>query len=219
MPEIIAKQELRNRGGFMGVSRRDFLKLAGGSIALGTAGVALTPKQAAAQGQTLRIEGAKQTTTVCPYCSVGCSILIHSKDGKVINVEGDPDSPINEGTLCPKGASLFQMANNETRLTKPLYRAAGAADWKEVEWGWALDQIARKVKDTREKTFVATAKNKFKEKQPDGTEVEVEKELTVNRTEGIAHIGSAAMDNEECYLMQKLVRSWGVAWIEHQARI
>jgi len=219
MPEIIAKQELRNRGGFMGVSRRDFLKLAGGSIALGTAGVALTPEQAAAQGQTLRIEGAKQTTTVCPYCSVGCSILIHSKDGKVINVEGDPDSPINEGTLCPKGASLFQMANNETRLTKPLYRAAGAADWKEVEWNWALDQIARKVKDTREKTFVATAKNKFKEKQPDGTEVEVEKELTVNRTEGIAHIGSAAMDNEECYLMQKLVRSWGVAWIEHQARI
>jgi len=219
MPEIIAKQELRNRGGFMGVSRRDFLKLAGGSIALGTAGVALTPEQAAAQGQTLRIEGAKQTTTVCPYCSVGCSILIHSKDGKVINVEGDPDSPINEGTLCPKGASLFQMANNETRLTKPLYRAAGAADWKEVEWGWALDQIARKVKDTREKTFMATAKNKFKEKQPDGTEVEVEKELTVNRTEGIAHIGSAAMDNEECYLMQKLVRSWGVAWIEHQARI
>jgi len=219
MPEIIAKQELRNRGGFMGVSRRDFLKLAGGSIALGTAGVALTPEQAAAQGQTLRIEGAKQTTTVCPYCSVGCSILIHSKDGKVINVEGDPDSPINEGILSAKGASLFQMANNETRLTKPLYRAAGAADWKEVEWGWALDQIARKVKDTREKTFVATAKNKFKEKQPDGTEVEVEKELTVNRTEGIAHIGSAAMDSEEYYLMQKLVRSWGVAWIEHQARI
>jgi formate dehydrogenase major subunit len=203
----------------MGVSRRDFLKLAGGSIALGTAGVALTPEQAAAQEQTLRIEGAKQTTTVCPYCSVGCSILIHSKDGKVINVEGDPDSPINEGTLCPKGASLFQMANNETRLTKPLYRAAGVAEWKEVEWSWALDQIARKVKDTRDKTFKTTAKNKFKEKQPDGTEVEVEKEMTVNRTDGIAHIGSAAMDNEECYLMQKLVRSWGVAWIEHQARI
>jgi len=203
----------------MGVSRRDFLKLAGGSIALGTAGVALSPDEAAAQGQELRIKGAKQTTTVCPYCSVGCSILIHSKDGKVINVEGDPDSPINEGTLCPKGASLFQMANNETLLTKPLYRAAGAADWKEVEWSWALDQIAKKVKDTRDKTFKATSKNKVKEKQPDGTEVEVEKEFTVNRTEGIAHIGSAAMDNEECYLMQKLVRSWGVAWIEHQARI
>lgn len=203
----------------MGVSRRDFLKLTGGSIALGAAGVTATPSEAAAQELELRIKGAKQTTTVCPYCSVGCSILIHSKDGKVINVEGDPDSPINEGTLCPKGSSLFQMANNETRLTKPLYRAPGATDWKEVEWGWALDQIARKVKDTRDKTFKATAKNKVKEKQPDGKEVEVEKELTVNRTEGIAHIGSAAMDNEECYLMQKLVRSWGVAWIEHQARI
>ena len=95
----------------------------------------------------------------------------------------------------------------------------GAEEWKEVEWGWALDRIARKVKDTRDKTFKATAKNKVKEKQPDGTEVEVEKEFTVNRTDGIAHIGSAAMDNEECYLMQKLVRSWGVAWIEHQARI
>jgi formate dehydrogenase major subunit len=203
----------------MGVSRRDFFKLTGGTIALGTVGTALSPDEANAKEMALRIEGATQTTTVCPYCSVGCSILVHSKDGKVINVEGDPESPINEGTLCPKGASLFQMANNETRLTKPLYRAPGADQWKEVEWGWALDSIARKVKDTRDRTFKATAKNKFKEKQPDGTEIEVEKELTVNRTDGIAHIGSAAMDNEECYLMQKLVRSWGLTWIEHQARI
>ncbi len=203
----------------MGVSRRDFLKLTGGTIALGAAGVSLTPEEAAAKEMALRIEGAKQTTTICPYCSVGCSILIHTKDGKVVNVEGDPDSPINEGSLCPKGASLFQMANNETRLTKPLYRAPGATEWKEVEWGWTLDQIARKVKDTRDRTFKATAKNKVKEKQPDGKEVEVEKELTVNRTDGIAHVGSAAMDNEECYLMQKLVRSWGLTWIEHQARI
>ncbi len=203
----------------MGVSRRDFLKLTGGTLALGAAGAALTPEEAAAKELALRTEGAKQTTTICPYCSVGCSILIQTKDGKVINVEGDPDSPINEGALCPKGASLFQMANNETRLTKPLYRAPGATEWKEVEWSWTLDQIARKVKDTRDKTFKATAKNKVKEKQPDGKEVEVEKEFLVNRTEGIAHVGSAAMDNEECYLMQKLVRSWGLSWIEHQARI
>lgn len=203
----------------MGVSRRDFLKLTGGSIALGTVGVSLTPEEAAAKEMALRIEGAEQTTTICPYCSVGCSILIQTKDGKVINVEGDPDSPINEGTLCSKGSSLFQMANNETRLTKPLYRAPGAEEWKEVEWGWALDQIARKVKDTRDRTFKATSKNKIKEKQPDGTEVAVEKDLLVNRTEGIAHVGSAAMDNEECYLMQKLVRSWGLTYIEHQARI
>jgi formate dehydrogenase major subunit len=204
----------------MSVSRRDFLKFTGGTLALGSAGISLSPEEAAAQAALeLRTKGAKQTTTVCPYCSVGCSILIQTKDGKVVNVEGDPDSPINEGSLCPKGASLYQMTNNETRLTKPLYRAPGAADWKEVEWGWTLDQIARRVKDSRDKTFKATSKAKIKEKRADGTEVEIEKEFTVNRTDGIAHIGSAAMDNEECYLMQKLVRSWGLGYIEHQARI
>jgi formate dehydrogenase major subunit len=201
----------------MTVSRRDFLKLTGGTLALSTVGVALSPGEAAAQ--ELRIKGAKQTTTVCPYCSVGCSILIHTKDGKVINVEGDPDGPINEGTLCPKGASLFQMVNNETRLRKPQYRAPGATDWKEVEWDWALNQIARKIKDSRDKSFKITSKSKVKETRPDGTEVMVEKDFTVNRTDGIAHIGSAAMDNEECYVMQKLVRSWGLTYIEHQARI
>lgn len=201
----------------MDVSRRDFLKITGGTLALGSVSSGLSPGEAAVQ--ELRIKNAKQTTTVCPYCSVGCSILIHTLDGKVVNVEGDPDSPINEGSLCPKGASLFQMANNETRLTKPLYRAPGALEWKEVEWEWALDQIARKVKDTREKTFKSMAKSTVKEKKPDGTEVDVEKDFVVNRTEGIAHVGSAAMDNEECYLMQKLVRSWGLVYIEHQARI
>lgn len=201
----------------MDVSRRDFLKITGGTLALGSVSSGLSPEEAAAQ--ELRIKNAKQTTTVCPYCSVGCSILIHTLDGKVVNVEGDPDSPINEGTLCPKGASLFQMANNETRLTKPLYRAPGALEWKEVEWDWALDQIARKVKDTRDKTFKVMSKSKIKEKKPDGTEVDVEKEFVVNRTDGIAHVGSAAMDNEECYLMQKLVRSWGLVYVEHQARI
>ena len=201
----------------MDVSRRDFLKITGGSLALGSVSSGFSPGEAAAQ--ELRIKNAKQTTTVCPYCSVGCSILIHTIDGKVVNVEGDPDSPINEGSLCPKGASLFQMVNPETRLTKPLYRAPGALEWKEVEWGWALDQIARKVKDTRDKTFKSMAKSTVKDKKPDGTEVDVEKDFVVNRTEGIAHVGSAAMDNEECYLMQKLVRSWGLVYIEHQARI
>jgi len=203
----------------MDVSRRDFLKLAGSTLAVGSVTGVAAVQDADAAAAELRIKGAKRTTTVCPYCSVGCSILVDTAGGKVINVEGDPESPINEGTLCPKGASLFQMANNETRLTKPLYRAAGAAEWKEVEWNWALDQIARKVKESRDRTFRATAKSRVKEKQADGSEIDVEKEFTVNRTEGIAHIGSAAMDNEECYVMQKLVRSWGLAYIEHQARI
>ncbi len=203
----------------MDVSRRDFLKFTGGTLALSSVAGAVEAKDADIKVPELRIKNAKVTTTICPYCSVGCGILIYTKDGKVINVEGDPDHPINEGTLCPKGASLFQMANNPNRLTKPRYRAPGAAEWKDVEWDWALDQIARKVKDSRDRTFKTVSKSKIKEKQPDGTEIDVEKEFTVNRCDGIAHVGSAAMDREECYLMQKLLRSLGLTWIEHQARI
>lgn len=201
----------------MAVSRRDFLKISGGSVVLGSLGINLDPAKAYAQG--LKIKDAKQTYTVCPFCSVGCGILVHTKDGKVVNTEGDPDHPINEGTLCSKGSSLYQIINNDKRLLKPRYRAAGASEWKEVEWDWALDEIAKRVKDTRDKTFKATSKSKVKEKQPDGTEKDVEKDFVVNRTDGIAHVGSAALDNEECYMLQKLMRSWGLVYIEHQARI
>jgi formate dehydrogenase major subunit len=211
----------------MNVSRRNFLKVSGGTLALSTLGINLDPVRAYAQG--LRIKDAKETTTVCPYCSVGCGILVHVKDGKVINTEGDPEHPISEGTLCPKGGSVYEMVNNPLRLTKPKYRAAGATEWKEVEWDWALDQIARKIKDTRDRTFKEKAISKVKEKRgqlsldtaglPVEVETTVEKEFIVNRTDGIAHVGSAALDNEECYLLQKLMRSWGLVWIEHQARI
>jgi formate dehydrogenase major subunit len=201
----------------MAVSRRDFLKISGSSVVLGSLGINLDPAKAYAQG--LRIKDAKQTYTVCPYCSVGCGILVYTKDGKVVNTEGDPDHPISEGTLCSKGASLYQVINNEKRVIKPLYRAAGAAEWKEVEWDWALDEIAKKVKDTRDKTFKITSISKVKEKAADGTEKDVEKDFVVNRTDSIAHVGSAALDNEECYMLQKLMRSWGLVYIEHQARI
>jgi formate dehydrogenase major subunit len=201
----------------MGVSRREFMKISGSTVLLGSLGVTLDP--AAHAKEQLRIKGATETKTVCPYCSVGCGIIVHTKDGKVVNTEGDPDHPINEGTLCSKGASLYQIINNPLRLTKPKYRAAGATEFKEVEWDWALDEIAKRVKDTRDRTFKLTSKSKVKEKQPDGTEKDVEKEFTVNRTDGIAHVGSAALDNEECYMLQKLVRSWGLVYIEHQARI
>ncbi len=201
----------------MGVSRRDFMKISGGTVLLGSLGISLDPAEAHAQA--LRIKDAKQTYTVCPYCSVGCGIIVHTKDGKVVNTEGDPDHPINEGTLCSKGASLYQIINNPLRLTKPKYRAPGATEWKDVEWDWALNEIAKRVKDTRDRTFKAISKSKVKEKLPDGTEKDVEKDFVVNRTDGIAHVGSAALDNEECYMLQKLLRSWGVAAIEHQARI
>ncbi len=201
----------------MNVSRRNFLKLSGGTLLMGSLSVNLDPAQAYAQ--TLRIKNAKESFTVCPYCSVGCGLIVYSSDGKVINTEGDPGHPISEGTLCSKGQSLFQVINNPTRLTKPRYRAAGATEWKEVEWDWALDEIAKRIKQTRDKTFKATSKSKVKEKGPDGKEVDVEKDFTVNRTDGIAHVGSAALDNEECYMLQKLLRSWGLVYIEHQARI
>jgi formate dehydrogenase major subunit len=201
----------------MAVSRRDFMKISGSTVLLGSLGISLEPAKAYAQG--LKTKDAKVTRTICPYCSVGCGILVHTKDGKVVNTEGDPDHPISEGTLCSKGASLYQVINNPLRLTKPKYRAPGSAEFKEVEWDWALDEIAKRVKDTRDKTFKLTSKSKVKEKQPDGTEKEVEKDFIVNRTDGIAHVGSAALDNEECYMLQKMLRSWGLVYIEHQARI
>lgn len=201
----------------MGLSRRDFLKISGGSFVAGSLGVNLDPAKAYAQG--LKIKNAKETTTVCPYCSVGCGILVHAIDGAIVNTEGDAEHPINEGALCSKGSSLLQLVNNDKRVSKPLYRAPGADAWKEVEWDWALDEIAKKIKDTRDRTFKTVSKSKVKEKQPDGTETDVEKEFTVNRTDGIAHVGSAALDNEECYILQKWLRSLGLVYIEHQARI
>ncbi len=201
----------------MGVSRRNFLKISGGTLLLSSLTLETDPSEVHAQES--RIKNTKETASICPYCSVGCGIIVHSRDGKVVNAEGDPDHPISEGTLCSKGQSLYQIVNNPMRLTKPRYRAPGATEWKEVEWEWALDEIAKRVKKTRDKSFKLTSKSKVKEKQPDGTEKEVEKEFVVNRTDGIAHVGSAALDNEECYMLQKLLRSWGLVYIEHQARI
>ena len=214
----------------MNINRRSFLKLSGaaaGSFIMGGLGFDLSPAEAYAR--ELRIKGAKETTTICCYCSVGCGILVHTRDGRVINTEGDPEHPISEGALCSKGGSLSQIVNNENRLRKPYYRAPGSTAWKEVEWDWALDQIARRVKDTRDRTFKTTIRTTVREKQvadtPDEaglfreTVVDVERQFVVNRTGGIAHVGSAALDNEECYLIQKLVRSWGLVYVEHQARL
>ncbi len=121
----------------------------------------------------------------------------------MINTEGDPDSPINKGSLCSKGGSIYQMAVNENRLSKPLYREPYGTAWKEVEWEWTLEKIAENVKKSRDKSFKATN----------------DKGELVNRTEGIASVGSAAMDLEECYTYQKFLRGLGLVYIEHQARI
>jgi formate dehydrogenase major subunit len=185
-------------------------------MAATTFGLSIAPLEAKAE--ELAIRHAKETTTICPYCSVGCGMIVHTQGGSILNVEGDPDHPINEGTLCPKGSSVFQLRDNKARITKPMYRAAGADQWQEVSWEWALDEIAKKTKATRDATFLENSKIKVKEKV--GTK-ELEKEIMaeVNRTMGIASVGSAALDNEECYLYQKFLRGLGLVYIEHQARI
>ncbi len=200
----------------MKISRRDFFRFSGAGAAAAALGLDLAP--VAARADALPVRFAKENTTICPYCSVGCGMIAHTLNGAVINIEGDPDHPISEGALCPKGSSVLQIRDNAARVTKPLYRAAGAKEWKEVTWDWALDEIAKKVKTTRDATFVPTSRIKVKEKVGDK---EVEREVTavVNRTMGIAHVGSAALDNEECYLLQKMMRGLGLVAIEHQARI
>jgi len=186
----------------MGISRRDFLKYSGGTAVAGTL-TGLAPGTAEAGEGENRIKGANVTNTICPYCAVGCGMIVHTVNGKVVNIEGDPEHPINKGSLCSKGASVFQVANNSTRVTKPRYRAPGASDWNEVEWDWALDEIAKRIKKSRDESFF--------EKNEQGQ--------VVNRCDGIASVGSAALDNEECYIFQKWLRSLGLVYIEHQARI
>lgn len=151
-----------------------------------------------------RIRDAKLFHSVCPYCAVGCSLNVYVKDGKVLDIEGNPDSPINRGTLCPKGSATFQYTVNSSRMTQVLYRAPYSDHWEVKSLEWAMEQIAQRVKKTREETFV--------ERLPDGREI--------NQTLGIASLGGATLDNEENYLMKKLFSGGlGVVSIENQARI
>lgn len=152
-----------------------------------------------------RVEQAdKVGAGVCPYCAVGCGMLVYAKQGKVIHIEGDPRSPINQGTLCPKGAASFGWATSQLRLNEVLYRAPYATRWERKPLDWAMERIAELTKKTRDETFV--------HKLPDGT--------TVNHTLGIGHLGGATLDNEENYLIKKLFGGGlGMVWLENQARI
>jgi len=191
----------------MSLSRRDFLKYGGATatgVALGT-GVDLAPVEAAAV--SLRIKEAKAFAGVCPYCAVGCGQLIYAKDDKIIDIEGNPDTPHTLDRLCPKGAATIQLSNNPLRPTKALYRAPGSDKWEEKPIAWMYEEIAKRYYDTREKHFIE------REKDKDG------KPVVVNRLEAIASLGSACIDNEECYLLSKLNRTLGIVYHEHQARV
>jgi len=193
----------------MEFSRRTFLKgsLLGGA-GLSALGFDLTPIYA--QTENLKIARASETRSTCPYCSVSCGVIIYTIGDKaknaipqVLHVEGDPDHPINRGTLCPKGSSLEQDILNERRLLKPQVRRPGSDRWEDISWDQAIDEIATRAKALRDATFV--------EKDAKGQ--------TVNRWETMAFAGGCTDTNEFNYLVVKSMRSMGVTCLENQARV
>jgi formate dehydrogenase major subunit len=190
------------------LSRRDFLRASSAGVGAGTAlgsllGLGATMVPATARAQALRIQKAKATPSVCPYCSVGCAMIVHTIGNDIVNIEGDKRSPHNEGCLCPKGAATYQLLKNPNRATRVLHRKPRATEWEEVELDWAMDRIAQLVKKTRDETFV--------ERLEDGT--------LINQTTAIFALGGATLDNEWNHMQQKLMRGLGVVAIENQARI
>jgi formate dehydrogenase major subunit len=193
----------------MNPTRRDFLKAGAiGGAAATVFGFDLAPAQA--QVRELKISRATETRSTCPYCAVSCGVIIYTLGDKaknvtpqVIHVEGDPDHPINKGTLCPKGSSLEQDILNPRRLTKPQVRRPGSDKWEDIPWDKAIDEIGHLVKKTRDATFV--------EKDTQGK--------TANRCEGIAFTGGCTDTNEFNYLVVKTMRSLGVCYLENQARV
>jgi formate dehydrogenase major subunit len=193
----------------MELSRRNFLKTGVvGGVAASVLGFDLKPLYA--QAQAFKIARTTETRSTCPYCSVSCGVIIHTIGDKaknvtpqVVHVEGDPDHPINRGTLCPKGASLQQDILNDRRVMKPKVRRPGSTKWEDISWDQAIDDIARWIKKTRDASFVETDANG----------------KTVNRCETISFAGGCTDTNEFNYLVVKTMRSMGLVAIENQARV
>jgi len=188
----------------MAISRRTFIKVLGGGVTgLGLTEVIFKRAGWAAAVGPVKIKDAQTTTSICPFCGVGCGLIAHTKGGKLINVEGDPDHPINQGALCSKGQAVLEVVTSPRRLKKVRYRAPGSDRWEEKDLDWAMKTLAQRVKATRDASFLA--------KNAAG--------VPVNRTEALASIGGAALNNEECYLIAKLTRALGIVYLEHQARL
>lgn len=196
----------------MKFTRRGFLKLSGLSAAVVASGLGFDLEATAAQGHALKLAGCTKIPSICHFCSGGCGLLLHIKDGKLVHLDGNPDNPINEGTLCPKAASLAQVAYSPERPKNPLYRAPGSDEFVDITWEEAYDRIAKKIKEVRDKTWTST-------EEITNAKTGAKETVTVNRAEGIAMIGSAEVDNEESYLLTKLARLIGTPFHEHQARI
>jgi formate dehydrogenase major subunit len=194
----------------MAVSRRNFLKVAvAGGAGVVAFGFDLAPAYAAVR--ELKIARTTETRSTCPYCAVSCGVIIHTLGGKsknvtgttVVHVEGDPDHPINRGTLCPKGITLKHDILSRDRLTRPLYRAPGSDRWEEKSWDWMFDEIAKRMKKTRDESFI--------EKNDAGQ--------TLNQCLGIAIVGGCTDNNEVNYLLTKWTRTLGVVHTDNQARL
>jgi len=200
----------------MQVTRRQFLKISSGAIGTAVAAEAVTlgadTGAAKEQAQKVPIKTGKQVPSICPYCSVGCAQIVTVNDqGKIIDIQGHPDSPINLGTLCPKGAATYQFVTNDLRWTRVKYRAPGSDHWEEKSLDWAMNRIAELTKQTRDENF-----NEYQD-MPDGKGGTLKKR--VMNTYAIASLGGATMDNEWNYAHQKLMHAMGVVYLENQARI
>jgi formate dehydrogenase major subunit len=192
------------------ISRRQFLKLSAGAVggvaATEVAGLGFNTSSIQARTQTRQVKQGKEVPSVCPYCAVGCGQIVTVADGKILDIQGNYDSPISLGTLCPKGAATYQLAVNPNRWTKAKYRAPYSDHWEDIDLEQAMDMIAQRVKKTRDENFIEKL-----------TINDVEK--TINQVLAIASLGGATIDDEWNYLHQKLLRSLGLVSIENQARI
>ncbi len=195
----------------MDVTRRQFVKYAAGGLgATSLAALGFSPQKALAEVRQFKLAHTSETRNTCPYCSVGCGVILYtlgdrSKNARseIIHVEGDPDHPVNRGTLCPKGAGVLDFVRSPNRLRYPEYRGPGETEFKRVSWEWALDRVARLMKDDRDRNFVA--KN--------------EKGVTVNRWTSVGFLAASASSNETGLLTHKILRSVGMTAIDNQARV
>jgi formate dehydrogenase major subunit len=188
------------------LSRRSWLKaVTGGGLGLAVADLVDARELHLAAAST-KLSGAKEVTTACNFCSCGCGMVCHVKDGKLVHLEGDPDHVVNEGALCSKGAAMIATHESPERVRKPRYRAPGSDRWQEITWDEALGRVARKIKAVRDASWIAS------EKVGDA-------EYRVHRTDAIGFLGGAQNTNEECYLFSKMARLFGTAYVEHQARL
>jgi formate dehydrogenase major subunit len=186
----------------MGITRRTFIKgLGSGVTALALSDVILPRAGWAGLVRPAKTKDAKVTTSICSFCAVGCGLIAHTKGGELVNLEGDPDHPINQGALCSKGQAVREIVLSPRRLKTVHYRAPGADHWEEKPLDWAVQTLAQRLKATRDAHFIA--------KTPAG--------VTVNRTEAMASFGGSQFNNEECYLLIKLNRALGLVYMDHEA--